>query len=147
MQGETVETGVDQLLSLLRQRRKISLEEASKLLKTPEKTVQAWVDFLVEEHILGLEYKFTKPYIYMGAEHVSATAAEEIKADITTFMREYIAKAADNKIPADKAKTLWNQHLDQQLQGKREFFDREARSRGLDPNLLWTKYQEYLHSI
>ena len=43
-----IETGVDDLISLIKSHNKISLPDASKKLNVPIKTVETWVDFLVE---------------------------------------------------------------------------------------------------
>ena len=44
----------------------MAVEEVSKTLHLPAPSVQALVDFLVEEKVLGIEYKFTTPYIYIN---------------------------------------------------------------------------------
>ena len=59
-------TVADELLELVRKSKKISVEEAAKKLKMPVDSVQALVDFLVEEKIFGIEYKFTTPYVYIS---------------------------------------------------------------------------------
>ena len=68
MENSTLKTGADDLYELVRLRKKISVEEAAKLLKISTKTAQSLVDFLVEEKIFGIEYKFTTPYIYISQE-------------------------------------------------------------------------------
>ena len=49
-----METDVDLLVSLVREKGKISIENAAKTLKIPLTTIQTWVDFLLEEDILGI---------------------------------------------------------------------------------------------
>lgn len=66
--NEVVETGVDNLIRLLKEKGKISIPQASDELKVPQKTIESWVDFLVEEHKIGIEYKFTTPFIFMLEE-------------------------------------------------------------------------------
>ena len=68
MTDNVLKTGVDELYELVMSRKKISVEEIAKILKIPDDTVQALVDFLVEEKIFGIEYKFTTPYVYISHE-------------------------------------------------------------------------------
>ena len=78
MTEEVVRTGVDDLLELLEHSAKIPLADAAAKLNVDAGVIQAWVDFLVEEGIVGIEYKFTTPYIYLN-KTVSGSKAEEIK--------------------------------------------------------------------
>ena len=52
---ETVRTGVDDLLELLKKVDKINLADAAQKLGISSTLLQSWVDFLVEEEILGIE--------------------------------------------------------------------------------------------
>jgi chromosome segregation ATPase len=56
-------TGVDKLVTLLKQQGTMSISRAAKTLGVSEKTVEEWVTFLEEEDIVSLTYKFTTPYI------------------------------------------------------------------------------------
>lgn len=58
-----IETGVDRLVNLVKQRGMISVEDAAKELSVSYNTVEEWADFLEEEGIISLEYKFTKPFL------------------------------------------------------------------------------------
>src|SRR3989338_6336391 len=70
-------TVADELLELVGKHKKISVEDASKKLKMPAASVQALVDFLVEEKVFGIEYKFTTPYIYLYKEGVKQAKGKE----------------------------------------------------------------------
>lgn len=65
-----ITTAVDDLIHLVKESGKISLMEAAKQLDVPQKTVETWVDFLVEEERLSIEYKFTTPYIFLNKDFV-----------------------------------------------------------------------------
>ncbi|MBI2647139.1 hypothetical protein HYW99_01565 [Candidatus Woesearchaeota archaeon] len=58
-----IETGVDKLVNLIKERGKIALADAAKELGVSETVVQEWSDFLEEEGIISIEYKLTKPYL------------------------------------------------------------------------------------
>ena len=67
-----IRTAADELFELVKKNAKISVEGAAKQLRIPLATIQALVDFLVEEKVFGIEYKFTTPFIYLykeGARH------------------------------------------------------------------------------
>ena len=53
MPDDTITTGVDALLELLKSTEKIAMPDAAKKLNVPLDTLQSWVDFLVEERIIG----------------------------------------------------------------------------------------------
>ncbi len=62
---ESIRTGVDGFVELLEGKGKVSLPDASKQLGVPQSTLESWVDFLVEEGKVEVDYKFTTPYVYM----------------------------------------------------------------------------------
>ncbi len=63
--NDVVETGVDDLIRLIQKKGKMSLPDVSKELGIPPKAIEKWVDFLVEEGKMDVEYKFTTPFISM----------------------------------------------------------------------------------
>jgi len=58
-----IETGVDRLVELVNSRGKISAEEVEKELSVSHTVIMEWADFLEEESIISIEYKFTKPFL------------------------------------------------------------------------------------
>lgn len=72
-----VKTDVDRLLSLVKEKREISFEEAAKQLGIPAKTVESLSDLLEEEGMLHIKYKFTTPYL--ASEAGSAKTKKESK--------------------------------------------------------------------
>jgi chromosome segregation ATPase len=58
-----IETGVDKLVKLVNEKKKISIEEAAKELSVPKVVVEDWASFLEVKGIIDLNYKFTTPYI------------------------------------------------------------------------------------
>ncbi|PIN82650.1 hypothetical protein COV61_05370, partial [Candidatus Micrarchaeota archaeon CG11_big_fil_rev_8_21_14_0_20_47_5] len=64
---EEIKTGVDRLIKLLYERKKISLEEASKLLSIPKERLEDWARVLEDEGIVKVDYGLTKTYINWAA--------------------------------------------------------------------------------
>ena len=63
MESNIIETGVDKLVNLIKERGRIALADAAKELGVSTSVIQEWVDFLEEEEIISVEYKLTKPYL------------------------------------------------------------------------------------
>lgn len=145
--ADSVKTGVDGLLDLLRQKQKMSLAEAAKTLGIDEHTIKLWVDFLVEEKVVGIEYKFTKPYVYLNKpkEEAKGKIIEQEKVDINHFKQDFEQRAQQSSIPEQQVNYLWKDHVLNQLDLEKPFFFREARKRGLDNiEQLWETYKQGL---
>lgn len=145
-----VKTGVDELLELLQGTTKVPLVEAAKKLNVPIDVVQAWVDFLVEERIIGIEYKFTTPYIYLNqtldVQHKMYDESGPI--DISFFKKQFWDKAKTNSIPESRVSDLWRNHLLQELELKKKYFFFEAQQRKIsNSDALWAEYQKVLLSV
>lgn len=143
MEEVHVETGVDDLISLLKSHEKIGIKEAANALKIDESFVQSWVDFLVEENIVGIEYKFTKPFIFLNDSKTTLSENEEPEEEQTGLVgikNQYLKNAKDHQIPEDKALLLWKKHLKESLEKRKDFFYREAAKRSLDPDKMYAQY-------
>ena len=85
-----IETGVDKLVNLVKERGRIALTDAAKELGVSTTVVQEWVDFLEDEGIISVEYKMTKPFLVerkLTKKEVEAKSKEfESKKDV--FVRK-----------------------------------------------------------
>jgi len=140
-------TDVDEFLDIIKKKGRISLGEASKALNIPLKTVQAWADFLVEEKIIGIEYKFTTPYVFMNIE-------QNEKNEFKQYMQfdtkdDFFEKAEHKGLNAGQAKLLWLKYLNLNKTSMKTVFYQKAHDRGLDKiksDVLWKRYLKYLES-
>ena len=152
MVEEIIKTGVDELLDMLKRSSKIPLSEVAKGLDVSIDVAQAWVDFLVEEGIVGIEYKFTTPFIYLNKPleenvPIEVSSQEDLKINILYFKKQFWDKAQKNNIPQSKIEMLWKNHLLQELELKYKYFIFEAQRRKIhDIDLLWKEYQNNLMS-
>lgn len=152
MPEETITTGVDALLELLKSTDKISIPDAAQKLRVPLDTLQAWVDFLVEERIIGLEYKFTKPFIYLNKEEPKKKEKRLQIPQLKEIKKEYMDRAHEKKIPADQILRLWEAHVRQELAYLEPYFNEQAQRRGLqdthERRRLWDGYNtQLLHKL
>ncbi len=155
MKEKKVNTKVDELMELLKRVDKIELAKAAKEIGVPVKTLQNWVDFLVDEGLIGVEYKFTTPYIYFNrdlyaAEELTEGIEEEEEKEeinIEKFKKEFKIQAMDKDIPAEKIPDLWRNHLLNVLEEKKEFFYIQARKRGFDDKEIEQLWEEYVNKV
>ncbi len=142
MGDEMITTGVDRLIQYLEGKEKVPLLDAATVLGVDVDTLQSWVDFLVEERILGIEYKFTKPFIYLNKEEEEKAriiGEEDLSWD--AYHRVFLERARAKQIPELKSAALWKSHVLGLLDRKQALFTEEARKRGLDPARLWAEYK------
>lgn len=142
---DVLKTDVDQFLNLVREKKKISLEEAAKLLSIPIATAQSWTDFLVEERILGIEYKFTTPYVF----YIEKQKQQEDVSYIGFDTKEaFFEKARKKGIREGHIRLLWTKYLSLNLEKIKQTFFMKAKEKGINDevkiNHLWRKYSEYL---
>lgn len=148
MVDETITTGVDSLLDILRKNEKISLQDAASELHLPTDTLQSWVDFLVEERIIGIEYKFTKPYIYLNKEETKTQTKSSKGPTLQELKDEYASRAKRKKIPQEKIASLWESHIHQELSYLEPFFTEQAQRRGVqDTRELRRLWQDYVNKF
>lgn len=150
MPENVIRTGVDELLDLLKGIPKIPLVDAAKMLKVPIDVLQAWVDFLVEERIVGIEYKFTTAYIYLNnpVDTPAPAKKEDVVIDISDFKKDFWERAKANNIPQDKIPDLWRNHLVQELEIKKKYFFFEAQQRGIvNIDTIWSEYRNNILSV
>jgi len=145
MDNPILKTSADDLYELVISRKKISVEETAKILKIPNDIVQALVDFLVEEKIFGIEYKFTTPYIYISQEK---DIALQTKVPIKLATKdEFFQKTSKWNVPLKEINHLWKRYVKENLNSIKEEFYIKAHSRNLPMERidnLWKKYLTYL---
>ena len=145
---DVLTTVADELLELVKKHKKISVEEAAKKLKAPLTTTQALVDFLVEERVFGIEYKFTTPYIYLYREGVKEAKGKEKSFTSGLITKEqFYQKAKEKKVPYEHIEGMWRKYLQQNLTFIKEEFLKKAKNRGVSDEKideLWKKYLLYL---
>lgn len=140
-----VRTGVDDLVDYLKGKGKLPLFDVSAALNADPKIVQSWVDFLVEEGIVGIEYKFTNPFIYLvepesgGKSEVKILKEETL--DWPAFRTAFLAKARGQNLSESSSAALWRDKVVAALDSRRRFFEDEARKRNLSPETLWSEYR------
>jgi len=88
---ETIKTDVDVLIELIRQKGEISFEDAASQTHLPLSTIEAWANFLEEEGLISIKYKFTTPYLVyhtLSAEDLKKRTGEAKKKDPEELMDE-----------------------------------------------------------
>ncbi|MGE0793665.1 MAG: hypothetical protein AB7V77_05805 [Candidatus Woesearchaeota archaeon] len=138
MGEKRIETGVDDLIRLLKDNQKHFIEDVSKELNISLDVLKLWIDFLVEEKIISIEYSFTKPFIFLS-ENKNLSNVQNIT--FNTFKQNFIEQAKKNKLPETKFDFFWQKKLMEELEKSKEFFYTQAKNRKLiDLDTLWQTY-------
>lgn len=142
MSLKKVETGVDVLVSFLKGKGLLDLSTVAKELNTPTEVIQRWADFLVEEKIIGIDYKFTKPYLYL-IEKKKKEILTKADRELDRYKKQFEDVAKTKNVPGSKTSFLWRTHLAQKLEEKKDFFYRQAIIRNLENvDKLWEDYKQ-----
>lgn len=84
-----IETAVDSLVNLVKDKKDISLEDASKKLGVPENIVNEWAVFLEEEGILNVYYRVTRPFLKVSEDTKKiADEKEDIEIEKENLIRK-----------------------------------------------------------
>lgn len=140
-----LKTGVDDLMLIVHAEKKISVPDVAKRLNVSEKVVQSWVDFLVEEHILGIEYKFTTPYIFPLKKSAPRRKVDEEAYSLSDFKDVFITYCQQRQIPEEQHQHLWREHLDAVVQSQKTFFAEECGRRGISD--VETLFADYIQEV
>lgn len=139
----TVQTGVDALLNLLKEKKKISLDEAAKKLNLPTSAVQTWVDFLVEERVVGVEYHFTKPFIYLNEDKDGGESGKTLEES----RKKYFEELKKEGISEEQMEYFWKNKLLNEAKELKEHFMEEAKKKKMHNEVfLWEKFLNRLIS-
>jgi len=101
---QTITTGVDRLVQLVMQKKRIALDEAAKALSMPKVLVEEWADFLEDKEVIGVDYKLGTPYL-VYKEMTKQEAKEHAK--IFASRREGFVRRVDSVL----------QYLEQESKG------------------------------
>ncbi len=83
-----ISTGVDALIKLVREKGKIELTLASRLLNIPISTIEEWSHALEEEGIISVEYQLTK--VYLKWTSPTEEKVEEERAELAGEKEELV---------------------------------------------------------
>ena len=106
--GSIIETGVDKLVKLVNTKGRIAASDAAKELGVGMSVIMEWTDFLEEEGIINIEYKFTKPYLVARkiAKKDVQEKAKEFSGKKEVFIRKAEVSLSFINRESNKLKTL-----------------------------------------
>jgi len=130
--GSIIETGVDKLVNLVNARGRIAASDAAKELGVSSTVVMEWADFLEEEGIINIEYKFTKPYL---------VARKLGKKDIQGKEKEFTGKK-DVFIRKAEVSISFLKRESERLKSLKDEFEKIKQSIGLDIGSIKNELEE-----
>jgi chromosome segregation ATPase len=99
-ENSVIETGVDKLVAIIRSKGRISVPEAAKELGVGPIVVEEWADFLEEEGIISIEYKFATPYLI--ERKLTKTEINEKEKEFHSKKEGFVRKAEGTLAVLDK---------------------------------------------
>jgi chromosome segregation ATPase len=120
--GSIIETGVDKLVKLVNTSGKVSSNDAARELGVSNTVIMEWADFLEEEGIIKIEYKFTKPFL---------VARKLAKKDVQEKAKEFSGKR-DVFVRKAEVSVIFLEKESEKLKNLKEEFDKIKKELGLD---------------
>ena len=118
-----IQTGVDRLVALVKEKQKISIDDAAKTLVVSKTIVQEWADFLEEEGIIEIKYSFARTYLV--DRKLTKVETDQKEKQFTQQRETFVAKV-DQTI----------QSVDHEMKGFEEFRrEFESLKKGLSGSL------------
>jgi hypothetical protein len=147
MENDRVETGVDRLIETLNDGKKHFVDDLSRKIDVPSDILQLWIDFLVEEKVISLEYTFTKAYIFLNKEVPKILRQDKLET-LEDLKKNFIEDGLLKKIPMNNLLVFWRNSLDDNLNKLQEKFYREANKRKLKAvDSMWARYKQKLYEV
>ena len=101
-QKSVIMTGVDKLVDLVKNKKRISFSDAAKELGVSKIVIEEWTNFLEEEGLISIEYVFTIPYIVVRklTKKEGEQIAREFKSSKEVFVRkaESVMQSLDSEV-------------------------------------------------
>jgi DNA repair exonuclease SbcCD ATPase subunit len=113
-----ISTGVDALIKLVRDKGKIEMTMASRLLNIPLSTIEEWSHALESEGILKIEYQLTKVYLAWVTTHTGAIDEKLSKIE---------ESEATLKGEVDALKSKSREQISEVVEFKKEFNDNYSK--------------------
>lgn len=143
MADEIVKTDVDRLIDILKSEKKMELSLLAKKLNLSESTIQRWIDFLVEEKVIAIDYNLTKPVVSIIEK--KKEKEDETSKDIQKYKDQFKKQKSNKK---ENSEFLWKNHITENLELMKQFFFSEAEKRKLsNVNELWEEYKKKVSTI
>ena len=127
-----IETGVDKLVNLVNLKEKISSADAAKELGVSTTVVMEWADFLEEEGIIKVEYKFTKPFLI---------ARKLAKKDVQEKAKEFSGKK-DVFVRKAEVSLSFLEKESEKLKSLKDEFDKIKKELGIDIGSVKNELEE-----
>ena len=117
-----IETGIDKLISIVKERGRISVPRVAREIGVSQSVIEGWIKFLEDEDLINIEYKLTVPYIVYKqlSKKELFTKAREFKNKKESFISK--ASVSLNFIEKEGEK----------LKGAKGQFDRLKKELGME---------------
>lgn len=144
-----IKTDVDRLISLVEQKKEISMEDAAKELGISPKVIESLGDILEEEGIVHIKYKFTTPYFVHETQKLKSDLSEQDEEALSVeeeldMKREFFSKTKARGVSDEQARQLWKAYAQKYKDFMKKQFFEKAQQKGYpkrDIELMWKKVE------
>ena len=153
-----IETGVDKLVNIINSKKRISTTQAAKELGVGLSVIEEWADFLEEEGVISVEYKFASTYLVerkLSKKEVVTKAKEftgkkdafirKVESSISTIDREQ-SGLTDMKVQFDKFKKEISAEIGSVEKELKELENYERLKKDIDSQMI-SQEQEFKQKI
>lgn len=161
MAQKNIETGVDKLLDLINRKKKVNLNEAANELGVSVPVIQEWADFLEDEGLISVEYKFSKTYLcerkLSKGEVVKKAKEYSSKKDAFTRKVETALKSLEREAEGferikeefGKLRDVIGRDVDQVREELQELRHYEDLKKNIDKDIMQQRldYQEMIDNL
>lgn len=85
-----IETGVDKLVKLIEEKKRISVDQAAKILGVSTVLVQEWADFLEEDGLISVDYSLSK--VWLSEKKLSQKELERKNKELANHKEAFLRK-------------------------------------------------------
>lgn len=161
MAQKSIETGVDKLLDLINRKKRVNLNEAANELGVSVPVIQEWTDFLEDEGLITVEYKFSKTYLcerkLSKGEVVKKAKEYSSKKDAFTRKVETALKSLEREAEGfekikeefSKLREVIGRDVDQVREELQELSHYEDLKKNIDKDIIQQRldYQEMIEGL
>lgn len=161
MAQRNIETGVDKLLDLINRKQRVTINDAANELGVSVPVVQEWTDFLEDEGLISVEYKFSKTYLcerkLSKGEVVKKAKEYSSKKDAFTRKVETALKSLEREAEGfekikeefSKLREVIGRDVDQVREELQELRHYEDLKKNIDKDIIQQRldYQEMIENL
>ncbi len=148
MQNKILTTPVDNLMDIIKEKKKVSLSQIKRELKLPQELIEKWLIILEEFKIVKLQYSGFEGYVTFVEKKDKSKSKNQL--DIENLKDTFIEKSKEKDISYEKMRTLWPKFISEYETDIKLLFEERAKTQGYEELRIekaWLKYKKELEAF